>query len=170
MGNTSSAANHYLLTESAGGVAVWDDARDGGRSIYFNMTLGTQPYGQGTTGFGGYVPSLVYLRPPVRGQTASFTLSNGRGGAVGAWLFGGPGQKASLPVLGGTLLLVPSFSIPLQLGSTPGLAGAGQLQLDVPIPPDASYAGVQILLQAVMLDSGAPAGVSMSNALEFWIG
>ena len=47
---------------------------------------------------------------------------------------------------------------------------AGAATLALPLPSVPVVRGLDIELQAWILDPGAPRGVSMSNALEMWIG
>ena len=47
---------------------------------------------------------------------------------------------------------------------------AGETTLLLALPSAAGLQGVDIELQAWILDPGAPQGFSMSNGLEMWIG
>ena len=93
------------------------------------------------------------------------------GGAAGALLLGsGPQSRISLPLLGGTLLVLPAQAIPISLGGGAGAPGQGSWSQLLPIPAIESIIGTNVNLQGVLLDAGAVRGVSMSNALELWIG
>jgi hypothetical protein len=73
-------------------------------------------------------------------------------------------------VLGGTLLVVPLVTLPVALGGALGAPGAGTFALPLVLPGSPSTVGVNLNFQALFFDAGTPAGVSMSNAVELWIG
>ena len=83
----------------------------------------------------------------------------------------GSASQVAFPVFGGTLLVqfLP-VTIPLLLGGTTGVAGAGSASLPVPLSTDPSTVGVNLNFQAWLLDAGASFGLSHTNAIEMWIG
>ena len=78
---------------------------------------------------------------------------------------------ANLPgVLPGlTLLTGQNFtSILRTLSGTPGVAGAGWV--DIPFPVTASMVGIPFYHQMVLVDPGTPGGYSATNGLEVRFG
>jgi hypothetical protein len=68
------------------------------------------------------------------------------------------------------LLEPPYILIPIALGGSPGLPGDGTLTLPAAIPANAALVGVRVSLQGFFVDPGATVNVSMTNAIEIWIG
>ncbi len=88
------------------------------------------------------------------------------GGAHGLLILGL--RQASIPGVGGTFLIDPSWmrTLPLPMGAAPGQAGAGSAS--IPLPPDVSaIKGLTIFLQSVFLDSAGPDGYTLSNGAQF---
>ena len=83
---------------------------------------------------------------------------------------GGPMSKTSVSILGGTLLVVPGVSLPMSLGGAGGTPGAGSGSLPLVIPNVSALIGANLNFQGVFLDAGATFSISMSNAVEMWIG
>ena len=157
-----------VATESLIGV-TWEDYRGiTGPSPHFNIPLGLQPYGAATTGSGGVAPALTSTGMPTLGGSPALDVTNGLGGAAGAVLLGA--NKTELNLLGGTLLVDPSLSIPLGLGGAPGTPGTGNGTVPLSIPNIEAILGTDLYFQGVFFDAGAPRGVSMTNAIEMWIG
>ena len=93
----------------------------------------------------------------------------GPGGAAGALLFGV--GRASIPALGGTLLVQPPLlPLPLALGGPPGVPCTGTASTSIPIPNDPLLLGAVFQVQALVLDPGAPGGVAMSDGVELTVG
>ncbi len=127
------------------------------------------PYGAGTAGSGGHVPFLRGIFDPCPGHHIALEFGDFLGGTVGA-LFVGL-QPASLPALGGTLLVSPGpgfAQVPLPYpGSGPGGA---DFRLPFTLGDNPAFVGLKLYLQAAAADAGAPGGVSLSNGLEETIG
>lgn len=139
--------------------------------IRFNIPFGFQPYGGGSGGSFGVVPRLTGTGQPTLGSPVALDTQNALGGAAGAMLVGvGPNSKIALPLLGGTLLVSPAIAIPFTLGGVPGLPSAGTASLPLMLPPTPSSVGANLNFQSVLLDAGAARGISMTNAVEMWIG
>jgi N-acetylneuraminic acid mutarotase len=131
---------------------------------------GFQPYGTGTAGSSQLVPLLAATGVANRGSTFTLGVSNGMGGAWGGILLGsGPASKTSLPMLGGTMLVIASLVSPIALSGQYGLPGIGSVSVPVPVPNNPNLAGFNVNMQAVFLDAGAPAGVAASNGLAIWV-
>jgi hypothetical protein len=132
---------------------------------------GFQAVGAGSAGTGGAKPALAGSGPAQVGTVALMQVSNGVGGALAVLGYGvGIGNYVQLPLLGGTLYVLPSVTQPLQLGGASGVAGAGSASVPLAVPSDSSLVGIDLRFQAAVLDAGAAFGVALSNAVEFWIG
>ncbi len=121
---------------------------------------------------------------PTFGDPVAIDTSNGLGGASGALFIGvGPSSKIELPLPGpletgrasgieqpATALVRPDVVLPIRLGGAPGVPGVGNGSVPFVLPANPSLVGVNLNFQAVLLDAGAPLGVSMTNAIEMWIG
>ncbi len=130
---------------------------------------GFMAYGAGLAGVGGFVPLLAGTGCPQIGGEFTLELSGGAGGAAGA-LFAGF-MPADVPFKGGSFL-VGDFvlQVSIVLGGTPGDPGAGDLSLPALLPADSLLQGVEVFLQAGLLDGAAPAGVSLTGGLTVLIG
>ncbi|HET6203018.1 MAG TPA: carboxypeptidase-like regulatory domain-containing protein [Planctomycetota bacterium] len=125
-------------------------------------------YGAPTPGSGGVAPALAANNPAFPGNPwFALQVSGGLGGMPGLVAIGlGP---ASLPLLGGTLLVspVPSFlTLPVVLSGPVGSPGAGQAALPIPLPPSPVLVGGVVFLQEANLDPLAPQGIAFSNGLS----
>jgi len=125
-------------------------------------------YGSGLAGSSGLVPRIAGTGCPTPGGAGAVTLSRGLGGALGVFFVGL--APIAVPAMGGTLLTSPIVPMPTTLGGTPGAPGEGAATLALPIPPNPALIGVSLFLQGLVLDAGAPAGVSMTRGLELEIG
>jgi hypothetical protein len=172
-GNSDSNTPVIVATGPAAYVVYHDErnALFGEGDIYFNIPFGLLPYGTGKAGSGNIVPVLTGTGRPTVGDSISIDLAQGLGEAVGAWLLGiGPGSKAQLPFLGGTLLVAPITSIPFMLDGTAGVAGTGSTSLPITLPNDESIVGVELNFQAFIGDAGGTNGFALSNGVELVIG
>ena len=154
---------------------TWEDRRSSPRffigDVYFNIPYGFQAYGAGTAGAGGLIPQLRGNGPATRGNNVSLDVDNAVGGALGGMFVGaGTASKISFPLLGGTVLVSPSIVIPFGLSGAAGAPGAGTGSVPMRIPGSALVQGFNTTFQAVFLDGAAPGGVSMTGAVEMWIG
>lgn len=129
-----------------------------------NLTSFTE-FGVGLAGSGGFVPHLFGVDGPSIGPW-SIGIEDGLGGASGI-LWAGLGTLDQFPVFGGHFyidLSQPFIPLPIGLGGTAGVAGAGTLTIagdDV-----SGLAPLTIYLQAMLIDPGAVRGISLTNALE----
>jgi hypothetical protein len=127
-------------------------------------------YGTGLAGTGGFVPTFHGSGCPTPGGTTDLFVTQGIGAAFGGLFYTLTG-KASIPALGGTLLLAPPFqAVTMTLGGAPGVAGAGSLAVPVNVPPNPAIVGFRIDVQFLFFDAGAPYGVSMTNGIEMILG
>ena len=146
-----------FTSSSSGLVPIDSDAKDDVFVRERNVSpASASSYGTGTAGELG-VPSLDASAPPfldsdfdliVGTSTSSYT--------IGILVLGVAPQ--SLPVRGGTLLVVPLMLLPIAL--SPGSTSFAQS-----LPPDELLAGATVYLQVLELDAAAPRGVSFTPGL-----
>lgn len=123
-------------------------------------------YGAGVPGLGGVTPTLGNVGPYRPGLSGEIRITGGIG--VGAGLLLLSNAPANIPAAGGTVLVAPQFLIPFVLNGAPGFAGAGSWSLPWTLPPGSG--GITFYHQAGILDSNAPQGVSMTNAMLITVG
>ncbi len=117
-------------------------------------------YGVGTPGTNGAVPLLGAASCPALGAPLPFTVSRALLQATTVTVFGE--AAATIPVLGGTLLVAPPF-FATRVAVT-DLDGFAQVALD--LPNDASLSGVPFFAQVAVADPGATRGWAMSAGLQ----
>ena len=115
-------------------------------------------YGAGWPGTTG-VPELSLLGRPLLGTTPWLSVGNS-GAATASFLLIGF-QPNRVPILDGTLLVVPTSSQSV---------APGWLAASLSIPSWPSLLGLSIYMQAIELDAGASSGLSFSRGLELRIG
>lgn len=123
--------------------------------------------GTGCVGVGGFVPVLSGVGTPNPGQNTSIVVTNARGGASALLLFGlGNGVLALSPncALKNAPLVLP-LALPLTLGGVG--PGAGTLSLPGSIPANSTT--IDVYLQLLVADAGAPGGIASTNALRLHI-
>jgi hypothetical protein len=150
---------------------IWRDNRNGADDVFMNVLCAAQPYGTGLAGSGGIRPRLTVTGHPILGAPFRVAIDSGRGGAAASlWFTFGRGD-ASIPVLGGTVLVAPPhITLPLGLGGPLGVPGQGSLSFTTALGPDPSLHGLRLNLQAFVADPAAPYGVAMTGAVEVWFG
>lgn len=119
-------------------------------------------YGTGCPGLGGFVPVLFTATCPAAATSIQLEITRGLGGAPALLLAGT--SSASLPLGGSCQLLVSPVLLTVGLPLTGSGAGAGDTILLSTVPPTAS--GLQIFLQAAVMDAAAVPGWSTSNGLR----
>ena len=163
------SADPELAVSGSSVYVTWGDTRNESRDIYFDLALGFQPRGQGTSGSGGFVPSLSGSGNVSIGGTFAVLVSGGLGGARGVLALGFHGPT-SLPSDPGKLHVQrPLQLLPIQLRGSPGAPGAGSTSVSFPVPNVLALIGTSAGFQAVLQDPGASAGFSLTNGLEAWI-
>jgi hypothetical protein len=118
-------------------------------------------YGQGLAGTLG-VPVLTLFGEPVIGTTPTLFFGNSRGASTPGVLAVGV-ARASLPLLGGTLLVQPVLTPGYQVAPTGAFTA-------LPLPNDPQLVGQSVFAQAVQVDPGAVAGVAFTRGLELRLG
>ncbi|MBI4878312.1 MAG: FG-GAP repeat protein [Planctomycetes bacterium] len=126
-------------------------------------TCGTAAaYGAGCAGSGGFAPALALTGCPAPTQVVQLSLTEGLGGSLALFLFGG--GQASVPIGGGcTFLLSPV--LPLQSILPLGGAGPGNGSIVLPGTVCAGAAGHTFTTQAAVLDAASPLGFSLTNGV-----
>lgn len=123
-------------------------------------------YGSGSAGSGGFVPAITSSGGDTRIGSSSFQVhcTNLRGGASGFLLAGfGPSQFRALGV---DVLVNPVgwFLLPRLAGGAPGVAGAGFVDIPLPIPDEPLAVGLEVDLQLIAFDPGAPGGIASATS------
>ena len=124
-----------------------------------------QPYGKGKAGTSG-VPALISPAPPVLGQTALLSITDGLPGA-GPVVFAAGSQSAELPFDEGTLLVIPSSVVVL-----PALGPDGTASLALALPEDPSLCGLEVFVQGAFIDPGAAGALraALTNGMHWLVG
>lgn len=121
-------------------------------------------YGNGTAGSGGFTPDLDACGCPAPSASFELNIAAVAGGSPGLILLSV--APASLPGLGGVILVAPPFLTTVGLFVQGAGAGNGAANLRAVIADSPLVVGATIYLQSLFLDSGAPQGISMTNGLS----
>ncbi len=121
-------------------------------------------YGTGLAGSGGYVPTLGTGGCFARNQHVDFLVTQGLGGAAGIFVAGV--QQTSLPLFGGTLLVVPVVTISHWLGGAPNVPGAGTYSLPLDIPNNTDLLNKDFFFQSAYFDPGAVQQFSFTGGVK----
>ncbi len=122
--------------------------------------LSFESYGEGLPGSGGWTPQIVGASDLCLSSNASIRIVDGLGGAFG-FLWVGT-ETASLPALGGTLLIDLAGTwarLPTRLHGFQGIPGGGFLDLGADF---SGFQGLTLHFQGMFSDAGAPRGVSFT--------
>lgn len=127
------------------------------------------PYGPGLAGAGSFVPSLTAEGCPLPGGTLAIHVASAVGAANGMLFVGvTPG---ALPFVGGSLLVQSiAVAIPIAVGGSAGVSGAGAISFPALVPPNPILTGFSAYLQAAFADAAAVKGVSLTHGLELTFG
>lgn len=123
-------------------------------------------YGNGTaSGSGAPVPSLTPGSAPMLGTPGELVITQSDANAFGAMI--GAFARGLLPTPFGDVLVDPVTIFPLTLGALP----IGATSTTVPIPNVLSLQGAgPVVWQAVIAVPGSPNLLSLSNAVEWYLG
>ena len=153
----------FVGTEFIGASNLWLGVRICG---------GSAAYGTATVGTGGVAPAAGMREFPTLGNsTFALRVVDGVGGGAVAMVVAAA-PSAGIPLLGGVIWFDPtqiSLALTLGLSGTPGVAGAGDAQLPLPVPNLSALAGLSLYLQGLILDTGAPAGLAMTDGFRMRI-
>ncbi|MFG0316759.1 MAG: hypothetical protein ACF8XB_05760 [Planctomycetota bacterium JB042] len=122
--------------------------------------------GAGCPGTGNAVPELRLLGTPASGDPVILRVRNGRGGAMGLFLLGVPGE---VRVEGVCMIhvAIPAAVVPFLLSGPAGAVGAGELNVSAVVPPVAAL--VEVGVQAVVGDPVGFGGMAVSNGLRVFV-
>ncbi len=125
-------------------------------------------FGAGMPGSGGLEPVMVAPIPPVIGASRfELGLARALGGALAVLAVAGQPAIPSTTWLAAPIHLAidsSTFFLPVILGGTPGLPGAGFGSVAVEVPDDPALAGRSLAVQWGVLDPGLPASFAVSGA------
>lgn len=127
-------------------------------------------FGAATAGSGAFAPTLSSVGgfPHVGNTGFALVVTSGLGAAPGAVLTSLAASNG-IPLLGGTVWIDPAqlaLQFPLALSGPANLPGVGAGAVFLPLPASPALSGLQIFAQALFVDAGAPAGVSMTQGLQ----
>lgn len=125
-------------------------------------------YGDGLAGAGAFVPTLTATNCPIPGAVIDLHVASGLGGSVG--VIGLGTSPAAIPLLGGTLLVMPVTLSTLLLDGAPWAAGEGHGTVPLLLPPNPALSGLSVYGQAAVFDPAAVEGFSLSPGLQIVIG
>ncbi len=127
-----------------------------------------QNYGVGLAGTGGFVPSFTGSGSTSPADVFNLNLANGLGGAKSIIFLGL--DQASIAGYGGTFLTDNiALTLNRKLSGPAGTPGVGTFSVAGTVT-DPTLIGQSFYLQTVVLDSGAPFGLSMSEGLHMFVG
>ncbi|MGE3354965.1 MAG: hypothetical protein AB7O84_24775, partial [Planctomycetota bacterium] len=133
--------------------------RDGVDVVVYGGLFGH--YGPALAGTGGIAPQIEGLGVPTPGGVVTIDVTQGLASTAGLLLIGT--VPVAVPVLGGTLLVLPDLSYFHLLSPT------GTYSQNLLVPPGPVFLGVDVFLQAAYADAGAPGGVSHTDGLAMLI-
>jgi hypothetical protein len=150
---------HAARTFATGGVARY----------HAYVGVGSSRLGAPTNGTGGIAPRLSTNGLPVRGRATAVHVHGAVGAGLGVIAFSAI-APAAIP-FGGGIVHVASTDVlhAFAASGSAGQPGAGSTSLPVAIPADPALVGVRLVAQAIVLDTGVPAGLALTNALELWL-
>lgn len=117
--------------------------------------------GSGQAGTGGQVPMAVALEPALIGNTITFGLQNGRGGAPARLVIHSSDPGMAMPGSGSFAL------VDTTLGGTSGAAGAGFSSVRVTVPNNPALADREFYGRWYVTDASGAGGVAVSRLFRF---
>jgi len=156
------------IAATGGTAAAQNRPGTAGSAAFFACFGSVHPYGVGTPGSGGFVPTLTTTGCPDAGAVLQVEVAKGLGGAPAQLAIGS--LPLSMPFLGGTLLVQPLTTFSATLSGPIGVPGGGAASFAFTIPGGASSVGTLLYAQAFVLDSGGPALGALSRGLSIVLG
>jgi hypothetical protein len=137
-------------------------------SILVNQLSRFEEYGAGKAGSDDLVPHLSGSGFTTPGGQFELSVEDALGGTTGLLQFG-VGQSLT----GFLHVETVVFDLPLVMGGEPGVPGEGSMTLPLVVPDDPELVGVEVTLQALLLDPGAgqpaPVKLAASNGLALTV-
>lgn len=131
---------------------------------YAYVGLGWTPAGAGTAGTGGLVPQLALQGKPALGRTPTLALTQALGNSLGM-LGVSSAPPGAIPFAGGLVRLQGPLAL-VPFATSP----AGTWTAPLVVPNDPSLSGASLVAQSLVLDAAATDGLSLSGAIELWLG
>ncbi len=177
----SNAHDGFLVVDPETG--TWQDVAPGAFGVNLPVDLNSitvvgercgpnfRPYLTGKAGTGGVVPTLNGTGSATLGGNLTLEVRDFVGGTFGLLVFDlNPDSTRMFGGDFGVFVGAATGIVPLTLPGVSGLAGAGDLDFDDTIPNDPAFECVHFYAQVVAVDPGASRGLSLSNALDLFIG
>ncbi len=131
---------------------------------YAYVGLGWTPAGAGTAGTSGLVPQLALQGKPALGRTPTLALTQALGNTLGV-LGVSSAPPGAIPFAGGLVRLQgPLALVPF------ATSAAGTWTAPLAVPNDPALSGASLVAQSLVLDPAATDGLSLSSAIELWLG
>ena len=128
------------------------------------------PFGVGSAGTGGVVPTLSTTGLAKTGNASySLDVDAGVGGGLAFFAYSGTALLDGFPLFGGTVYLDPSQYVllgALPLGGAAGASGAGSASFGIPIPANPTFVGAGLYAQALIFDPGASESIATTQAVS----
>ncbi len=161
-GNNVDMDGAFMLCGAYGDSELGSAAGAAYVDLYDDAVASWNNYGAGYPGTGG-IPGISLDADPVIGTTVNAMIDNSFGSVTFAILMVGI-QSTSVPTsLGGTLLVIPSFLLPIQMPSSGS-------SLPLEIRCNDVLIGAPIFMQSIIADPGASRGASFTPGLCMKLG
>lgn len=143
------------------------------RGVRFHGLAGgvRRQYGVGSAGEGGVTPVLGAVGPFRSGSPIEVRLSGVPGPSMALLAFGSTAGSTVPPIRPGAPLLIEPSTLGWDWLPIPGIGeGRGAAAAIYPVVVPGRLAGLRIALQAIVLDTSAPRGVTTSNGVALTVG
>lgn len=177
VGTAFASSNTAVATvDNEGIVTAWEPgtaiitATHGGLTASSTVTVAYPPvigYGEQVPGTADVPPTIGINADAARLGDAGFVINLGsvNGGAFGIVIAGWKPAWMELADLKLWVDLTDTLAFSATASHPAGGAGAGSVNLSIPIPADPVFLGVRVYWQGLFLDAGAPGGVSSTWGL-----
>lgn len=147
--------------------SLTDDVAEAG--IYLRHCASSVPFGVGSAGTGGVVPTLSTTGLAKTGNSSyAFAVSEGVGGGLAFFAYSGTALLGGFPLFGGTIYLDPTQYVllgALPLDGAAGVPGVGSASYTVPIPANPAFVGAGLYSQALIFDPGTSESIATTQAV-----
>jgi hypothetical protein len=163
-----SADSTVAIFADIGTSSLTDDVAEAG--IYLRHCASSAPFGVGSAGTGGVVPTLSTTGLAKTGNASySLDVAAGVGGGLAFFAYSGTALLDGFPLFGGTVYLDPSQYVllgALPLSGAAGAPGAGSASFAIPIPANPAFVGAGLYSQALIFDPGASESIATTQAVS----